>query len=176
MEATRPAPRPAQVAPAPLLETTPAAPSPSPAPPRRFAVSMEATVPGGGVAVPVTGQGERPAPRGVPGATGQGADSAPFALEPDTGPSLISQPLPEEMRALYPEQARRGAVEGDVKLELVVSDTGEVTAVTVVHPAGSGFDEVAARLVRRFRFRPAVRAGKPVPARIPWTYKFRLEG
>jgi len=174
MEAVRQ--RRSALSPAPLLETPAAAPSPAPAPPRRFSVSMEATVPGGGVAVPVTGPGVPPSPRGVPGATGEGPDAPPFALEPDTGPGLVSQPSPEEMRALYPEQARRAALEGDVKLELVVSETGEVTEVRVVRSAGSGFDEAAERLVRRFRFRPAVRAGKPVPARIPWTYKFRLEG
>jgi TonB family protein len=80
------------------------------------------------------------------------------------------------MRALYPDAARRAGIEGDVRLELVVSAEGEVLEVRVVRPAGNGFDEVAERLVRRFRFRPATSAGRPVPARIPWTYKFRLEG
>lgn len=177
MDVARAAPRPAPVAPAPLLETTPPArPSPVPVQPRRFAVSMEATVSGGGVAVPVAGPGRAPSTRGVPGATGEGLDAPAFAVEPDTGPSLVAQPDPAEMRALYPEGARRGSLEGDVKLELVVSETGQVVEVRVLRSAGSGFDEVAERLVRRFRFRPAIRAGKPVPARIPWTYKFRLEG
>jgi len=164
----------APVAPAPLL--APAAPTATPPPARRFAVSMEATVPAGGVAVPVAGAGTRPAARATPGATGEGPEAPAFALEPDAGPALVSQPDAAEMRSLYPEAARRGALEGDVRLELLVSETGEVVEVKVVRSAGSGFDEVAERLVRRFRFRPAVRAGRPVPARIPWTYKFRLEG
>ena len=81
-----------------------------------------------------------------------------------------------EMRALYPDAARRAGLEGDVRLELEVSATGEVTGSRVVRSAGNGFDEVAQRLVRRFRFRPATRGGKAVPATVPWTYKFRLEG
>jgi protein TonB len=168
-EAARAAPSP----PAPLLE---APPPPAAAPPRRFSVSMEATVPGGGVALPVASAGGPANPRGVPGATAEGTSEGPAGVEPDRGPSLVDQPAAAEMRALYPEAARRSGLEGDVRLELLVSETGEVVEATVVRPAGGGFDEVAQRLVRRFRFRPATRGGRPVPARIPWTYKFRLDG
>jgi protein TonB len=175
MEPAPPAAPPA--APAPLLPASPPPPGAAPpAAPRRFAVSMEATVPGGGVAVPQAGPGKAPATRGVPGATGEDPDAPAFAAEPDAGPSLVSQPDRAELRALYPEGARRASLEGDVKLEIDVSERGEVVSVRVVRSAGSGFDEAAERIVRRFRFRPAVRDGRPVPARIQWTYKFRLEG
>jgi TonB family protein len=137
---------------------------------------MEATVPGGGVAVPTASPGVAANPRGVPGAAVEGPSEGPPAAEPDRGPSLLAPPDPAELRAAYPEGARRAGLEGDVRLELVVSEAGEVVEVRIVRPAGNGFDEVAARLVRRFRFRPATSGGRPVPARIPWTYKFRLEG
>jgi len=172
MEASRrPAPEP--LAPPPLVSSAPPPAAPAP---RRFTVSMEATVPAGGVAVPVASSGSAANPRGVPGAALEGPSEGPPALEPDRGPSLLSQPGAAEMRALYPDAARRAGIEGDVRLELVVSAEGEVLEVRVVRPAGNGFDEVAEGLVRRFRFRPATSAGRPVPARIPWTYKFRLEG
>jgi protein TonB len=166
------------VAPAPLLPTPPApapASPPPPVAPRRFAVSLEATVPGGGVAVPTAAPGMPSAVRATPGGTSDRADAPAYVVEPDSAPSLVAQPGPEEMRALYPDAARRGGLEGDVKLELEVSATGDVTGSRVVRSAGNGFDEVAQRLVRRFRFRPATRAGQPVPAVVPWTYKFRLE-
>ncbi len=167
------------VAPAPLLPT-PATPAPAspppPVAPRRFAVSLEATVPGGaGVAVPTAAPGMPSAVRATPGGTSDRADAPAYVVEPDSAPSLVAQPGPEEMRALYPDAARRGGLEGDVKLELEVSAKGEVTGSRVVRSAGNGFDEVAQRLVRKFRFRPATRAGQPVPAVVPWTYKFRLE-
>ncbi len=175
-----PAPRPsrAPVAPAPLLEAPPPSTSrPPPAAPRRFAVSLEATVPGGGgVAVPTAAPGAPSAVRATPGGTSDRPDAPAYVVEPDTGPSLVAQPDVAEMRALYPETARRAGLEGDVRLEIEVSASGEVTGSRVVRPAGNGFDEVAQRLVRRFRFRPATRGGKPVPATVPWTYKFRLEG
>jgi periplasmic protein TonB len=167
------------VAPAPLLPTPPAPAQASPPPPvapRRFAVALEATVPGsGGVAVPTAAPGMPSAVRATPGGTSDRADAPAFVVEPDSAPSLVAQPGPDEMRALYPDAARRGGLEGDVKLELEVSPTGEVTGSRVVRSAGNGFDEVAQRLVRKFRFRPATRGGKPVAAVVPWTYKFRLE-
>jgi protein TonB len=164
------------VAPAPLLETPSAAPTPPKVAPRRFAVALEATVPSGGVAVPTAAPGMPSAVRATPGGTSDRPDAPAFVVEPDSAPSLVAQPDAAEMRALYPEAARRGSLEGDVKLELEVSATGEVTGSRVVRSAGNGFDEVAQRLVRKFRFRPATRGGKPVPAVVPWTYKFRLEG
>lgn len=177
MEAAPPRTK-APVAPAPLLPS-PAPPQPQAAPPpapRRFAVSMEATVAGGGVAVPTAAPGQAPALRATPGGTSDRPDAPAYVVEPDSAPSLVAQPGPDEMRALYPDAARRAGLEGDVKLELEVSATGEVTGSRVVRSAGNGFDEVAQRLVRKFRFRPATRGGKAVPAVVPWTYKFRLEG
>jgi protein TonB len=163
-------------APAPLLETPRSTTPPPPAEPRRFAVSLEATVPGGGIAVPTAPAGSAPALRATPGGTSDRADAPAYYTEPDSAPSLIAQPGPAEMRALYPDAARRSGLEGDVRLELEVSATGEVTGSRVVRSAGNGFDEVAQRLVKRFRFRPATRGGKAVPATVAWTYKFRLEG
>ena len=163
-------------APAPLLSSPRSATPPPPAAPRRFAVSLEATIPGGGIAVPTAPPGSAPALRATPGGTSDRADAPAFSTEPDSSPSLIAQPGADEMRALYPDAARRAGLEGDVRLELEVSASGEVTGSRVVRSAGNGFDEVAQRLVRRFRFRPATRGGKPVPATVAWTYKFRLEG
>jgi len=176
MEVVRRAPSKAPVAPAPLLPTPENRNPPPAAPPRRFAVSLEATVPGGGIAVPTAPPGSGPALRATPGGTGTGPDAPAYAIEPDSAPSLIAQPDLSEMRALYPDAARRSGLEGNVQLELDVSASGEVTGSRVVRSAGNGFVEVAQKLVRRFRFRPATRGGKPVPATVPWTYKFRLEG
>jgi len=175
-EPTRPA-RSSAVGAAPR-ETPPSSPAPVPAQvlaPRRFAVSMEATVPGGGVAVPAT-----PGPAGVRGdptaplsAPVGDAPADPTAV--DRLPRLVRQPGADDMRALYPEAARRDGLEGDVLLEILVSASGEVEEVRVARGAGHGFDEVARGLASRMRFEPATRAGRPVPVWIPWTWKFRLD-
>ena len=176
MEVAKRTPSRTPPAPAPLLEAPRSVTPPPVAAPRRFAVSLEATVPGGGIAVPTAPPGSAPALRATPGGTSDRADAPAYYTEPDSAPSLLAQPDAAETRALYPESARRANLEGDVRLELEVSATGEVTGSRVVRSGGNGFDEAAQRLVRRFRFRPATRGGKAVPATVTWTYKFRLEG
>jgi TonB family protein len=181
----RPPPEAARAAPAPAPTPRAEPPAPTPPPqPRRFAVSMDAVVPGGagGVAVPTT-EG-RTAARGdprLPASTPAGDNTAYAAAPADVteverAPVLLRQPSIAETRALYPEAARRDGVEADVGLELLVSERGEVGDVRVVRPAGQGFDEVARQLGARMRFRPAERGGRAVAVWIPWTWKFRLEG
>jgi protein TonB len=165
-----------------------AAPAATPPPraaapqPRRFAVAMSATSPGGGVAVPVTSGPT--AARGNPllPPTAPVGDNTAFAraatevTEVERAPQLLRQPSSLELRALYPEEARRAGLEGDVRLELVVDERGAVSEVRLLEGAGHGFDEVAARAARLIVFRPAERGGRPVAVRLPWTLKFRLDG
>jgi len=177
-KAPRPAAGPARVSRA-EPPPPPAAPAPLPAP-RRFAVAMEATVPGGGVAVPTTegptaARGRADLPASVP----VGQNPGPTALdvvEVERGPRAMRQPSPEDLRSLYPEEARREGLEADVKLELLVDEEGRVAEVKVMRPAGNGFDEAAVRAARGLGFSPATRGGRPVAVRIPWTLKFRLDG
>ena len=177
-------------APKPAAATPPASPTP-PAPatiPRKFTVAMEATVPGGGVAVPASSGGGWTfgAPDGDPEAEKTLAGPAPVE-KPDPPapreaagvnrlPKLISQPSNLDMRAAYPEAARRENREANVYLKILVTAEGEVARVRVVRGAGKGFDRAAVALVKKFRFRPAEADGQPVSVWIPWTYKFRLEG
>jgi protein TonB len=144
---------------------------------------MSATAVGGGVAVPVTAGPT--AARGDPTlpASAPVGDNSPFASLPpadvtevERPPQLLRQPSALDLRAFYPEAARRDGLEGDVRLELTVSERGAVTEVRLLAPAGHGFDEVAPAAARRIVFRPAERGGRPVAVRIQWTLKFRLDG
>lgn len=176
-----PPPPPARAAPA----AEPPPPGPPPAP-RRFAVSMDAVVPGGagGVAVPTT-EG-RTAARGDPRLPSSApvGDNTAWAeadvTEVERAPQVLAQPSAEALRRYYPEEARRQGVEGNVRIELLVGDRGTVERLRIVERGGSGFDEAvlaAADAIRpQFRFRPAERAGRPVAVWIPWTIKFRLDG
>jgi protein TonB len=145
---------------------------------------MSATSPGGGVAVPVTAgptaaRGDPSLPSSAPvGNNTAFTRAAPPAdvTEVEVAPQLVRQPSALELRTLYPEAARRLGLEGDVRLELLVSEDGAVTEVRLLAGAGHGFDEVAPEAARRILFRPARRGGRPVAVRIPWTLKFRLDG
>jgi protein TonB len=74
----------------------------------------------------------------------------------------------------YPDAARARGVEGDVRVELVVSPSGAVESARVVRGAGGGLDEAALRAVRRYQFAPATQGGRPVRVRMSWSVQFRL--
>jgi protein TonB len=167
-----------------VARAEPAAPpreAPPPLPsPRRFAVSLEATVPGGGVAVPVTEgptavRGRADLPASAPVGDNEGATAVDL-VEVERAPQLLSQPSRAELRALYPEAARLEQLEMDVPLRLLVDASGRVAEIRVVKAAGHGFDEAATAAAREIRFRPGQRGGKAVAVWIPWTLKFRLDG
>ncbi|MFT3916425.1 MAG: TonB family protein [Anaeromyxobacteraceae bacterium] len=168
----------------PPAEAPPPAPTPQPeAPkpaPRRFAVSMEATVPGGGVAVPTTegrtsARGRADLPSSAPVGNNEGPTSPVDVVEVERAPRLLRQPSAADLRALYPEAARREQLETDVALQLLVDAAGKVADVRVLRASGNGFDEAAVTAARGIRFQPAERGGKAVAVWIPWTMKFRLD-
>ncbi len=173
---------PARAAPPP----TPAAPQPPGTPPpqpRRFAVSMDAVVTSGtgGIAVPTTAGPT--AARGDPGApaSASAGDNTAFASRPsdvtdlEQAPRLLRQPSRLDLRALYPEAARREGLEANVEVELLVDETGAVREARVVEGGGGPFDEAVQRLARLLAFSPGTRGGRPVPVRYAWTFKFRLD-
>jgi len=179
---TAPAPRPERAAP----PTTPAAPPPPGTPPpqpRRFAVSMDAVVTSGagGLAMPTTSGAT--AARGDPNAPASAAvgDNSPFATRStdvtdlEQAPRLLRQPSKLDLRALYPEAARREGLEANVKVELLVDETGAVRESRIVEGGGGPFDEAVQKLARLLAFSPGTRGGRAVAVRYAWTFKFRLD-
>ncbi len=78
-----------------------------------------------------------------------------------------------EIRAPYPEEARRLDVSGTVRLRVGIDETGKVREVKVIKKAGYGLDEAASKALWRFRFSPALgQDGQPVPFRINYDYTF----
>lgn len=90
-------------------------------------------------------------------------------------PPLVKDPaLLDFVQAPYPPAAEAAGVEGSVRLLLEIDAAGAVTRVTVVTPAGNGFDEAAVEAARRFRFSPAEDATGPVPVAVEFDYGFKL--
>lgn len=110
---------------------------------------------------------------GIGSGTGEGAGPGRGV---DVKPREVRRPSYAEMRALYPEQARRDGLQAKVRLQLLVDASGRVADVRVVRPAGNGFDEAATALARRFLFEPGRRDGRPTPMWITLTYSFEIEG
>lgn len=88
----------------------------------------------------------------------------------DLPPKPLNVTRPE-----YPPEALERGVEGTVLLELVIDAKGKVARVKVLASIPQ-LDDAAIRCVKKWRFRPAQKNGRPVAttARVP--IAFRREG
>src|SRR5690606_8684557 len=82
--------------------------------------------------------------------------------------------LLSEVKPDYSEEARRGGIEGDVVMEIVVRRDGSVGDVRIVQGLGAGLDERAVAAVRRWRFAPGTRQGTPVDVMVEVAVEFKL--
>lgn len=80
------------------------------------------------------------------------------AKEPPTTPvEILSKPKPK-----YTEEGRKLKIEGEVRLEVQFTATGEVRVIRVVQGLGHGLDEQAVRAAEQIKFKPAQREGQSV--------------
>jgi TonB family protein len=70
---------------------------------------------------------------------------------------ILSKPDP-----VYPPQARRLRIEGEVILSVLFGSSGNLRVLKVVQGLGHGMDEAAEEAAERIRFKPAERDGRPV--------------
>jgi protein TonB len=77
----------------------------------------------------------------------------------------------------YPDDAARKGIEGAVDLSFVVSPSGEVQDVTVVHAEPSAvFNHAAVAAVRRWKYQPRTVNGVAVEGRVQLRMTFKLDG
>jgi TonB family protein len=81
----------------------------------------------------------------------------PEAATDATPVEIVSKPLPA-----YTEEGRKAKVEGEVRLEVLFSATGQAHVVRVLQGLGHGLDEQAVRAAEQIKFKPAKHAGQPV--------------
>lgn len=115
----------------------------------------------GGVGVPG-------AAAGVPGRVGRGFELS----QVDAHPRLTRRFEPE-----YPYAARSRNLSGTVTVRFLVDEDGSVDELTVLsaEPAGV-FEHSVLKAVRRWRFKPGERAGRPVPTWVVLPVRFDLTG
>jgi protein TonB len=107
---------------------------------------------------------------GVGPGSGGGTGGGPY--RPGSG---IQPPrLVREVKAEYPDEARRRAIEGEVVLEIIVRRDGSVGDVKILRRLGGGLDERAVQAVRQWRFAPATRLGAPVDVVVEVAVEFKL--
>ena len=129
---------------------------------------------GGGIGDGIgTGVGDSPGPGYGPGPGGGGGvppGPGGGGLEGGiTQPVLLWKIEPE-----YTDEARRAKVQGTVILHIEVDTRGQAQNITVRQSLGLGLDERAIEAVRRWRFRPGYRDGKPWVTAAMVQVNFRL--
>jgi TonB family protein len=87
----------------------------------------------------------------------------------DTPPVATYTPVAE-----YSEQARKAKFNGVVLVSVLVNEEGVPIDPKITRPVGMGLDEKAVESVLQYRFKPAMKDGAPVEARIMVEVNFRL--
>jgi periplasmic protein TonB len=182
LETPRAAPRVRSVA-RPPAQPPPKAPPPpnqqvaksdAPPPPIHIGVSLESTVTGGAVAVPIGNTLFGEAPKVAPAP----AEVKPYWAEKYVSPFRVAE-LPvilEEVKVSpYPAEARKAGIEGQVIALLTIDDQGRVARVRKVSGPGHGLDEAAVAALAKFKFKPARLNGQPVATEIRYVYSFEIE-
>jgi protein TonB len=153
-----PRPKPPPPAIARAIAETPATAEPvppAPATPATPAPAQQAALPRGDAAAAGDGGG-------APGSTGGAAEGA--------------APRADNPAPVYPFAARRRGQEGRVVLDVEVLPDGGAGTVSVTRTSGVvSLDRAALEAVRRWRFRPARRDGRPVRSTVRVPVRFALK-
>lgn len=160
--------KPAKLEPPPPNDAPP--PTPGPPPPVVVGLTLQSTTTASAVAVPV---GNTLVGKPTASAT------APSAVRPGFAPSYLVDTLPilvEEINGeeVYPREAKKQGIEGQVVLLITVEADGRVSAARVVSGPGHGLNEAARDAVLRARFKPATRGGSPVATELRYLYDFAI--
>jgi len=139
-----------------------------------FGVSLTGGVNGTGIALPVGGGGppreqrtvEKVVRKAAPVAAALPSDGCD---EPPAKPKQLSVVHPA-----YTDDAIAAAVEGKVRVQITVDETGKVVDVKLIAGLGHGLDEAALAAARRTTFEPAMRCGKPTPSTFTMGMRFKL--
>ncbi|KHD87389.1 MAG: energy transducer TonB [Bdellovibrio sp. ArHS] len=120
------------------------------------------------------------------------AVATPSALEADSSPTSTAgsefsggtasygeitrfPKVKKEIKAQYPEEAKKAGVDGPVVLEIIIDKAGQVRDVKLVSGPGHGLNESAIEALRKFEFQPAFKGEESVAVKIRYTYRFKLE-
>jgi TonB family protein len=99
----------------------------------------------------------------------EAGDRVYLGRQVDRKAQLLSRPEPA-----YPRRARRGAVQGTVRLRAVLAASGKVEKIAVLNGLPGGVTEEAIKAARLIKFLPAERDGRRVSQSVIVEYNFNL--
>jgi TonB family protein len=86
-----------------------------------------------------------------------------------SAPKVVFSPDPD-----YSEEARKAKYQGTVILWLIIDPSGHPQQIKVARTLGMGLDQKAIEAVRKWKFEPAMKDGRPVSVQINVEVNFRL--
>jgi len=95
-----------------------------------------------------------------------------YKISPAEGispPTPVIRPEPD-----YTNQARKAKLQGEVWLAVVIDEQGAPHQIELTRKLGLGLDEKAIETVRKWRFRPGMKDGKPVAVKANISISFHL--
>jgi TonB family protein len=119
--------------------------------------------------------GDWPVPEKVPPNGSVGA--APSQVSPGVyrfGNGVSAPALLRKVEPQYSEKARQAKLMGTVLLYIQIDPSGKAINIRVLHSLGMGLDEKAIEAVKRWKFRPGFKDGKPVTVESQVEVNFRL--
>jgi TonB family protein len=115
------------------------------------------------------------------------ATGEPKTTEPDAASTLpdpaalekighgVSAPVPiNTPQAKYSREARKKKIQGTCLVRIIVDAQGVPQNPKIVRTIGYGLDEAAVDAIKKYRFKPAMKDGHPVPVEISIQVNFRL--
>jgi len=106
---------------------------------------------------------------------GPGSDHGAGGSIYRAGVGGVSNPIPVVTpEAEFSDEARRNKYQGVCMIAIIVDSRGYPQNPRVIRSLGMGLDEKALGAVQKYRFRPAMKDGKPVASMITVEVNFRL--
>ena len=97
---------------------------------------------------------------------------------PDIITGNITPPKPIKSTMVtpkYPKSAKQDRMEGNVKINFVVSKEGVPEKIYVVNGLRKDCDEACLKAIKKWLFLPALKDGKPVAVYYEWEFFFHLK-
>jgi TonB family protein len=87
----------------------------------------------------------------------------------------VTAPVPlKTVTAHYTDSARKEKIMGDCLVRIIVDAYGSPQHPQIIQSLDPGLDQEAIKAVMQWRFKPAMRDGKPVPVQITLAINFKL--
>lgn len=102
---------------------------------------------------------------------------ADTAAEPESAHEATDRVVPiVRVNPVYPREAAKNRVEGFVTAEFTITENGSVADIVVLESQPAGvFDQAATDALAKWRFKPHVEDGTPLPFRATQMIEFRME-